>query len=116
MPALHPGLTTVLLLIGSNLFMTYAWYGHLKDKSQKLWVVILISWGVAFFEYCLMVPANRIGYGTFSAAQLKTIQEVITLTIFVGFSALYLGEAIRWTHIVGFCFIATGAAFIFYKG
>jgi len=116
MPALSPGLTTVLLLIGSNLFMTFAWYGHLKVRSQALWLIILVSWGIAFFEYCLMVPANRIGYGTFSAAQLKTIQEVITLTIFVGFSVFYLGEAIRWTHIVGFGLIAAGAAFIFYKG
>ncbi|ESQ80196.1 DMT family protein [Asticcacaulis sp. YBE204] len=113
---LHPALATVLLLIASNVFMTFAWYGHLKDKSQKLWVAIALSWGIAFFEYCLMVPANRIGYGTFNAAQLKTIQEVITLSVFVVFSVFYLGEAIRWTHVVGFVLIAAGAGFIFYKG
>ncbi|BBF80456.1 DMT family protein [Asticcacaulis excentricus] len=116
MPALPPGLMTVLLLIGSNIFMTFAWYGHLKVKHEKLWILILVSWGIAFFEYCLMVPANRIGYGVFSAAQLKTIQEVITLSVFVLFSVFYLGEAIRWTHIVGFALIALGAGFIFYKG
>jgi hypothetical protein len=116
MPALPPGLMTVLLLIGSNIFMTFAWYGHLKVKHEKLWIIILVSWGIAFFEYCLMVPANRIGYGVFSAAQLKTIQEVITLSVFVLFSVFYLGEAIRWTHIAGFALIALGAGFIFYKG
>lgn len=116
MPQLPVSVTTIGLLIASNIFMTFAWYGHLKFKQEKLWVVILVSWGIAFFEYCLMVPANRMGYGTFNAAQLKTLQEVITLTVFVGFSALYLGEPIRWTHIAGFTLIAAGAGLIFYKG
>ncbi len=112
---LSPALSTVLLLIGSNLFMTMAWYGHLKFKLEKLWIVVLVSWGIAFFEYCLQVPANRIGYGTFSAAQLKTIQEVITLVVFVLFSWLYLGEPLKWQTAVGFSLIAGGAAFVFYK-
>ena len=106
-------LLTILLLLASNLFMTFAWYGHLKDGTTPITKVIFISWGIAFFEYCLMVPANRIGYGYFSAAQLKTIQEVITLTIFMGFSALYLGEPVRWNHAVGFGFICLGAWFVF---
>lgn len=106
-------LTTVLLLTGSNLFMTFAWYGHLKFKDSPLLAVILVSWGIAFFEYCLQVPANRIGHGVFSAAQLKTIQEIITLVVFCGFSVFYLGEAIRWTHLAGFGFLVLGAAFIF---
>ena len=110
-----PAFSTIALLIGSNLFMTLAWYGHLKFKMEKLWVVILVSWGIAFFEYCLQVPANRIGYGTFSAAQLKTIQEVITLAVFVLFSWLYLGEPLKWQTAVGFTLIACGAGFVFYK-
>lgn len=104
---------TIGLLIASNLFMTFAWYGHLKFKTLPLAAAILISWGIALFEYVLMVPANRIGYGYFSAAQLKTIQEVITLTIFMVFSALYLGEPVRWNHAVGFGFICVGAWFVF---
>ncbi|ESQ93257.1 membrane protein [Asticcacaulis sp. AC460] len=112
---ISPALSTILLLVASNIFMTFAWYGHLKFKMEKLWVVILVSWGIAFFEYCLMVPANRIGYGTFSAAQLKTIQEVITLVVFVLFSWLYLGEALKWQTAVGFTLIACGAGFVFYK-
>jgi hypothetical protein len=104
---------TIGLLLASNIFMTFAWYGHLKFKEAPLLTVIFVSWGIAFFEYCLMVPANRIGHGTFSAAQLKTIQEVITLTVFVAFSALYLGEPIRWNHLVGFALICGGAWFIF---
>jgi uncharacterized protein (DUF486 family) len=116
MPRIPPALATVLLLIGSNLFMTMAWYGHLKFRLEKLWVVILVSWGIAFFEYCLQVPANRIGYGTFSAAQLKTIQEVITLSVFVLFSWLYLNEPLKWQTAVGFTLIACGAGFVFYKG
>ena len=84
----------VLLLTASNVFMTFAWYGHLKFKSSPLWIVIIASWGIAFFEYCLQVPANRIGYGTFTAAELKTIQEIITLTVFSIFSVLYLHEGI----------------------
>ena len=93
--------------------MTLAWYGHLKFKATPLLIVILASWGIAFFEYCLAVPANRIGHGVYSAAQLKTIQEVITLTVFVGFSALYLKEAVTLNTLVGFAFIAVGAAFVF---
>ena len=111
-----PALLPIGLLICSNVFMTFAWYGHLKFTDRPLWVVILVSWGIAFFEYCLMVPANRIGSGMFSAAQLKTIQEVITLSVFVVFSATYLGEAIKWQTIVGFALIACGAGFVFYKG
>jgi uncharacterized protein (DUF486 family) len=105
--------TTIGLLIASNLFMTFAWYGHLSFKSAPLWIVILASWGIAFFEYTLQVPANRIGHGYFSAAELKTIQEVITLVVFAGFSVWYLGEPLRWNHGVGFALIAAGAFFIF---
>jgi uncharacterized protein len=104
---------TIGLLIMSNVFMTFAWYGHLKFKAAPLVIVIAVSWGIALFEYILQVPANRIGHGYFSAAQLKTIQEVITLSVFVVFSVLYLGEPIKWNHAVGFGFIALGAWFIF---
>jgi len=113
MPQIPVPVLTIGLLLMSNLFMTFAWYGHLKFKAAPLIAVILISWGIAFFEYVLQVPANRIGHGHFSAAQLKTIQEVITLTVFAGFSVLYLGEPIRWNHAVGFALIAAGAWFIF---
>ena len=107
---------TILLLLGSNIFMTFAWYGHLKDGNEvPIFKVILISWGIAFFEYCLMVPANRIGYTHFNAAQLKTIQEVITLTVFAAFSVLYLKEPLMWNHLLGFAFIGLGAFFIFHK-
>ena len=105
----------VLLLTGSNIFMTFAWYGHLKYKSSPLVAAILLSWGIALFEYTLQVPANRIGYGYYSAAQLKTIQEVITLTVFVFFSYWYLDEPIRWNVIVGFIFLLLAAYFIFHK-
>ncbi|MEN9851498.1 MAG: hypothetical protein RL128_1661 [Pseudomonadota bacterium] len=106
---------TIGLLLASNIFMTFAWYGHLKFKTTSLVTVILISWGIAFFEYTLMVPANRIGHGHFSAAELKTIQEVITLTVFAVFSVTYLKEPLSWNHLVGFGFIAAGAFFIFHK-
>ena len=106
-------LLPILLLIGSNVFMTFAWYGHLKFTDRPLWIVILASWGIAFFEYCLQVPANRYGYGEFSAAQLKTIQEIITLAVFVVFSVFYLGASIRWNHLVGFALIVVAAFFIF---
>jgi uncharacterized protein (DUF486 family) len=112
MPA---ALTTILLLIASNVFMTFAWYGHLKFKTTGLATVILISWAIAFFEYCLQVPANRIGHSVFNAAQLKTIQEVITLVIFAIFSVTYLKEPLTWNHVLGFTFIALGAFFIFHK-
>ncbi|MDG1282352.1 MAG: DMT family protein [Pseudorhodobacter sp.] len=117
MPAfsLPPALVTIGLLLLSNIFMTFAWYGHLKYKSAPLFAVILISWGIAFFEYVLQVPANRIGHGTFSAAELKTIQEVITLLVFAVFSVLYLKEPLSWNHLVGFAFIAIGAFFIFHQ-
>ncbi|MFN3972240.1 MAG: DMT family protein [Gemmobacter sp.] len=106
---------TIGLLLASNVFMTFAWYGHLNYKSAPLITVILISWGIAFFEYVLQVPANRIGHGHFSAAELKTIQEVITLTVFAVFSVWYLKEPLQWNHLVGFAFIGAGAFFIFHK-
>jgi uncharacterized protein (DUF486 family) len=102
-----------MLLVGSNLLMTLAWYGHLKFTDRPLWLVVLASWGIAFFEYCLAVPANRWGYGTFTAAQLKIIQEVITLAVFAGFSVLYLGEAIRWNYLAAFACLIAAVAFIF---
>jgi uncharacterized protein (DUF486 family) len=105
---------TIGLLMLSNIFMTFAWYGHLKFKSEALWKVVLVSWGIAFFEYCFQVPANRIGYGTFTGAQLKVIQEVITLVVFAGFSVLYLGEAIKWNYVVSFLLIM-GAVFFAFK-
>ncbi len=95
--------------------MTFAWYGHLKHKNAPLLTVILISWGIAFFEYCFQVPANRIGHGTFSAYQLKTIQEVITLVVFSVFSVLYLKEEFRWNYLVGFLFLIGAVFFIFKK-
>lgn len=106
---------TPLLLVASNVFMTLAWYGHLKFKSVPLMTVILASWGIALIEYCLAVPANRIGHAVYSTAQLKTIQEVITLAVFVGFSALYMKEAIGLSHLLGFTLIVGGAALIFFK-
>ena len=107
--------TTIGLLLASNIFMTFAWYGHLKFKSTALVTVILISWGIAFFEYCLQVPANRIGHGQFSAAELKTIQEIITLSVFAVFSVFYLKEPLAWNHALGFDCIALGGFFIFHK-
>jgi uncharacterized protein (DUF486 family) len=108
-------MATILLLLGSNVFMTFAWYGHLKHHRQSpLFPVILASWGIAFFEYCMQVPANRLGAaGGYSTAQLKTIQEVITLVVFAMFSVTYLGESFRWNHMVGFALVALGACFIF---
>ncbi|MFC3076044.1 DMT family protein [Shinella pollutisoli] len=103
----------IVLLCASNVFMTFAWYGHLKFKSAPLLVVVLASWGIAFFEYCLAVPANRMGHGVYTAAQLKTIQEVITLLVFAGFSVFWLKESLTWNHAVGFALIAAGAAFVF---
>jgi len=110
---LSPKILPILLLLASNVFMTFAWYGHLKYKSAPLYAVIAISWGIAFFEYCLAVPANRVGHQVYSAAELKTIQEVITLIVFVGFSWFYLGESITWHHVLGFALIFAGAALIF---
>jgi len=103
----------ILLLLGSNVFMTFAWYGHLKFKEKPLLLVILVSWGIALVEYCLAVPANRIGSSVYSAAQLKAMQEVITLSIFVVFSVLYLGQKITVNHLIGFSLIAGGAWFVF---
>ncbi len=105
----------IILLTLSNIFMTFAWYGHLKFKGTALWIVILVSWGIAFFEYCLQVPANRIGHGFYNAAQLKTIQEVITLVVFSIFSVLYLKEEFRWNYLIGFIFIVLAVFFIFKK-
>lgn len=106
---------TILLLTVSNVFMTFAWYGHLKEhRASPLWIVVLISWGIAFFEYCFQVPANRLGaQAGLATAQLKTMQEVITLIVFVAFSVFYLGEQLRWNHLVGFGFVAVGALFVF---
>ena len=111
--ALSAYLMPILLLIGSNVFMTMAWYGHLKFTDRPLWLVILISWGIAFFEYCLQVPANRMGHVVYSAPQLKGMQEVITLVVFAGFSVWYLGEPLRWNHIAGFVLIVFAAWLIF---
>jgi uncharacterized protein (DUF486 family) len=108
-----PQIAPILMLIGSNVFMTLAWYGHLKFKSTPLLIAIVASWGIAFVEYCLAVPANRIGSAAYSTAQLKTMQEVITLTVFIGFSALYLKEPLGWNHLAGFALIALGAAVVF---
>jgi uncharacterized protein (DUF486 family) len=108
-------LMPVMLLLASNIFMTTAWYWHLRYKDVPLFYVILLSWGVALIEYCLAVPANRIGNEIYGAAQLKTIQEVITLLVFVAFSYIYLKEAITWSQGFGFTLIAVGAFFIFYK-
>ncbi|HEX3653038.1 MAG TPA: DMT family protein [Rhizomicrobium sp.] len=105
----------ILLLCLSNVFMTFAWYGQLKFPTAPLWALIPISWGIAFFEYCLAVPANRIGYRVYSGAQLKTMQEVITLSVFAIFSVTYLGEALRWNHLVAFGFLALAAYFGFTK-
>lgn len=106
---------TVILLTFSNIFMTFAWYGHLKFREKPLIIVILASWFIALFEYILQVPANRLGYGQFNAAQLKTIQEVITLVVFSVFSVLYLKEEFRWNYAVGFGFMVLAVFFIFKK-
>ncbi len=103
----------IVLLICSNLFMTVAWYGHLKYKSSPIWIVIFASWGIAFFEYVLQVPANRWGSNVYSAPQLKIIQEVITLLVFSGFAIVYLGEKIRWNHVAAFVCILGAVAFTF---
>jgi uncharacterized protein (DUF486 family) len=108
-----PHLAPILLLIVSNVFMTFAWYGHLKVDGRPLWALVLISWGIAFFEYWFAVPANRIGHQVYSAAELKTMQEVITLIVFAAFSVLWLGEKLTWNHAVGFALIAAGAFFVF---
>ena len=107
---------TIILLVASNIFMTFAWYGHLKDKGVPLWKAILVSWGIAFFEYCLMVPANRIGYADgLSGFQLKIIQEVITLVVFAFFAILYLKEPFHWKYLVSFVFLLGAVYFMFKK-
>ena len=103
----------ILLLVGSNIFMTFAWYGHLKYRSAPLLLVILASWGIAFFEYLLQVPANRLGSAVYSAPQLKGMQEVITLLVFAGFSTWYLGQPLKWNHWAGFALIVVAALLIF---
>ena len=113
MLGIPPRLLPVLLLLGSNLFMTFAWYGHLRFKDRPLWAVVLASWGIAFFEYWLAVPANRLGSGVYSAAQLKGMQEVITLAVFSVFSVLYLGQRVTFSQATGFALIALGAFFVF---
>jgi len=114
MPALTTAhLTPILMLIGSNIFMTFAWYGHLSYKSTAIWLAIIASWMIALPEYMLAVPANRIGSAVYSAAELKTMQEVITLTVFALFSVFWLKESLTWQHGVGFALIAAGAFFIF---
>lgn len=112
MPA---ALTTVLLLIASNIFMTFAWYGHLKTlRSQALWIAILASWGIAFFEYVLQVPANRAGYGVMTLAQLKVLQEIITLLVFVPFAILYMGQPLKLDYLwAGLCLI--GAVYFIFR-
>ncbi len=115
MPTIPPSVLPVLMLFASNVFMTFAWYGHLKFKTIWLPAAILASWGIAFFEYWLAVPANRWGSAVYTAAQLKTMQEVITLIVFAGFSVLYLKEPMGWNHGLGFALIALGAFFVFHK-
>ena len=115
MPTVSPQFSPVLMLFASNVFMTFAWYGHLKFKQSPLALAIMVSWGIASFEYLLAVPANRWGSAVYSAAQLKTMQEVITLVVFAGFSVLYLKEPLGWNHSLGFALIAAGAFLIFHK-
>jgi uncharacterized protein (DUF486 family) len=106
-------ISPVLLLVASNVFMTFAWYGHLKVEHRPLWLIVIVSWGIAFFEYCLAVPANRIGRLAYQPAELKAMQEVITLTVFAVFAVTYLGEKLTVNHAVGFALIAFGAWFVF---
>ena len=113
MPAVPIPVFTIGMLLLSNIFMTFAWYGHLKFKAMPLMLVILASWGIAFFEYCLQVPANRYGYGYFSAVQLKTIQEALTLLVFVVFSIFYLGETPKWNHYLGFALMVLAVYVVF---
>ena len=113
MTLIPPAIVPILLLVLSNVFMTFAWYGHLKVENRPLFLIILISWGIAFFEYCLAVPANRIGHQYYTTAELKVMQEVITLCVFTGFSYLYLGEHLTINHGIGFALICAGAFFIF---
>jgi uncharacterized protein len=113
MPSIPTSLLPIVLLVMSNVFMTFAWYGHLKFTDRPLWLVVVASWGIAFIEYCLAVPANRYGSAVYSPAQLKTMQEVITLAVFAVFSALYLKASFTLNHLIGFALIALGAFFVF---
>jgi len=110
-----PFIAPILLLTISNVFMTFAWYGQFKYPAAPLWVLVLAGWGIAFFEYCLAVPANHIGHTVYSAAQLKIMQEVITLGVFAVFSTAYLGEALKWNDAVSFCFLIGAAYFAFHE-
>ena len=110
-----PAILPIVLLTGSNIVMMFAWYGHLKHKASPLALLILVSWGIAAFEYVLAVPANRIGHQVYSAAELKTMQEIITLIVFAAFSVAYLGETLKWNHAVGFALLVAAAFFIFHK-
>jgi uncharacterized protein (DUF486 family) len=110
-----PFILPIALLVFSNIFMTFAWYGQLKYPSASLWLLIPASWGIAFFEYCLAVPANHFGHRVYSAAQLKTLQEIITLLVFAVFSVTYLGESLKWNHAVAFLFLCGAAFFSFHK-
>jgi uncharacterized protein len=115
MPRLAEFLLPPLMLVASNVFMTFAWYGHLKFKSTPIYAAVIVSWGIAFFEYWMAVPANRIGSAVYSAPQLKTIQEVVTLSVFAVFSALYLEEPLNLSQFAGFALIALGAGLVFYR-
>ena len=106
---------TILLLVGSNIFMTFAWYGHLKHRGAALWKVVVISWAIAFFEYCLQVPANRLGAARFSPEQLKVMQEVITMTVFGVFAVMYFGEKLRWNYFAAFGCLVAAAFFMFHR-
>jgi uncharacterized protein (DUF486 family) len=113
MPTFAARIAPIILLAGSNVFMTFAWYGHLRFKDRPLWLVIIGGWGIAFFEYCLAVPANRYGSAVYDPMELKAIQEVITLAVFAIFAATYLGQKITINHLIGFALIAAGAVFVF---
>ena len=115
MPSAWTAIAPVLLLLASNVFMTFAWYGQLKVEHRPLWLIVLIGWGIAFFEYCLAVPANRFGRSFYAPAELKAMQEVITLAVFAVFSATWLGERLTANHLVGFVLIGLGA-FVVFKG
>ena len=113
MSLFSPTIAPIVLLLASNVFMTFAWYGHLKFTDRPIWLVIIASWGIAFIEYCFAVPANRYGHQAYTAAELKTMQEVITLAVFAVFSVFWLGEKITLNHVIGFALICAGAFFVF---
>ena len=114
-PSMLARILPLVLLLGSNVFMTFAWYGHLKYRSAPLLLAIFASWGIAFFEYTLMVPANRLGSTVYSVVQLKTIQEILTLVVFAGFSTWYLGQPLKWNHYAAFALIVGAAFLMFYE-